>query len=423
MNHRQPLRSPAFRLLWTGQTLSQLGDACYDVALVWLALQLMRQDPLAVGVVVFARAIPYLLFGLLGGAYADRWDRRRTMVLCDIARAFVVLLIPLAALLGVLAFWQLALVAFVLTSLRAVFHPSLQAAVPQVVPDQHLVSANAILHASLQATSVLGPVAAGFLLTLLPPEYLFAFDALTFLFSALTLFAIRFAPAAEAAPAEHASVIRELLDAVRCVREQPVLFWCITLFGVGLLAIAGVYRIGLPLFADQVLNGGPQAFGLLLGSLGLGNIIGALATSRLRVTSATRAGALVFVAWILWGGLFALLGLSQTLPAAIVLVGLAGIGSAPGDVMLTSLIQRGVPPHLLGKVFSFWSTLAFIGDSASALLIGFLMARLAPVPVFVGASLVAAAIGVFGLIQVLRIERSGSTAHDVHWQTARQEPA
>jgi ENTS family enterobactin (siderophore) exporter len=87
---------------------------------------------------------------------------------------------------------------------------------------------------------------------------------------------------------------------------------------------------------------------------------------------------------------------------AVVLAGLAGFGSAPGDVMMTSLIQRLTPPHMLGKVFSFWSTLAFVGDSGSGLLTGLLMAQFSPVAVFVGASMTALAVGVFGLVQVLR---------------------
>src|SRR5262249_6089357 len=144
---------------------SQLGDAFYDIALVWLALQLMHQDPFSVGVIVFARAIPYLLFGLIGGAYADRWDRRRTMVCCDLLRALAVAVVPIASFLGVLSFWHLVVVAFLLTTFRALFHPALQASVPLVIPDRQLVSANAILHASLQATGVIGPVVAGLLLS------------------------------------------------------------------------------------------------------------------------------------------------------------------------------------------------------------------------------------------------------------------
>ena len=116
-----------FRLLWSGQTTSQFGDAFYEIALVWLALEVGGRRPAAVGAVIFARALPYLFFGLIAGACADRWNRRRTMIAADLVRAVIVLSVPFLHGMGMLRLWHLVVVAFLLTTARSFFHPSLLA--------------------------------------------------------------------------------------------------------------------------------------------------------------------------------------------------------------------------------------------------------------------------------------------------------
>src|SRR6185503_11363751 len=151
-------RNRNFVLIWLGQTTSRFGDTFHDLALVWFALQISGQDYWSVGLILFAENAPFLFFGLLGGVASDRWDRKKIMIVSDILRGFVVLLLPLLDILGLLALWHLAVIAFLLTSLRVFFQPALQASVPQVVTEQHVVAANGLLFASYQAASVLGPV-------------------------------------------------------------------------------------------------------------------------------------------------------------------------------------------------------------------------------------------------------------------------
>jgi len=391
--------SRSFVLIWWGQTTSQLGDALYDVALVWLALQVTHGNPASVGIVIFAKAVPYLFVGLLAGAYSDRWNRKCTMVISDVLRGLFLLVLPALQFFITLNFWYLAAIACILTIFRSFFHPSLNASIPSIVSEEHLVPANAALHASFQTVAVLGPVAAGFLLTFLTPYHLFVLDAITFAVSAITIFWTQIPHSRSDTGTDRPHVFSDIASTAQAVYRQPVVFWSIALFGVGLLAIAGLLRVGLPIYTQTVLHAGSQIYGFLVGAMGLGTVLGALVIGKVR---SQRKGILIFIGWMLWGAFFALLGLSQWLPLALIFALLAGSAEAEIDVLMVALLKSSVPQERLGKVFSFWSTIAFVGDSFSGLLIGYFIALVTAIPVFVGGGLAAVVIGLFGLLQVTK---------------------
>lgn len=127
--------------LWLGQTISQLGDSIYEMAIVWFALKLTG-SPLSTGMVALAAALPYPILGLVAGAYVDRWNRKTTMIRADLLRAAVLVTIPVLSAFGALRVWHLAAAAFALTSSRVFFYPALMASLPAVVPKEQLVRAN-----------------------------------------------------------------------------------------------------------------------------------------------------------------------------------------------------------------------------------------------------------------------------------------
>lgn len=381
------------RLLVLGQTTSVVGDALFEVALVWLALELAEGDPFLLGVLAASRTLPYLFLGLAGGVLADRWDRRRTVIGCDLLRGAVVLALPLLHAAGLLAFWHLCLVGWLMTSVRTVFQPALQASIPRLFEADRLAAANALFFGLGRFAQVVGPFIAGVLLAATTADVLFALDAATFGVSALCVAAIAFPPRSDAPG--RATRAREELGAMwSALRGRPLVFWSLTLFGVGLTALGGLYRVGLPILAESALGGGPETFGMLLGLIGLGSAIGAVTAGRARPG---RHATMIFAGWVSWGACFAALGFASDLWVAGGLALLAGLSESCVDLPIIATLQREVPDETLGKVYSYWSTAAWTGEALSGVLTGALLA-VAPVSaVFLACGLAACATGVFGL--------------------------
>lgn len=393
------LRDRNFALIWVGQTFSQFGDSMYDIALIWLAYTLTNNAQ-SIGLVIFARAAPYFLLGLVAGAYSDRWNRRLVMMGSDILRAIIVLAIPVLYLTHLLAYWHLIVVAFTLTSVRTFFQPSLQAAIPQIVAEKDLGAANAMLHAALQTTTIVGPVVAGFLLVVLPAYHLFTIDSVTFVISAISIFALYLphVPTAKTdSPPPH--ILRDIADTAVALRRYRLAFWGIILFGLGLVTSDGLLKVALPIFSTQVLHGASGTYGLVMGVVGAGTVVGAVIIGRLRTTN---YGLYLFVGWVFWGIFLAFMGITNLLPLVIVFALVVGNAQAMADISITTLLQSSLPTRQLGKVFSFWSTWANIGDALSGLLFGWLVGGFPLITAFVIGGCATACVGLIGLVPLWR---------------------
>lgn len=416
------IRHHQFRLLWLGQTTSQFGNTFYDIALIWLALQITHQNYPGIGLVMLARFVPYLFFGLFGGAYSDRWNRKYTMIICDGLSSLVVLFIPLMSFSGHLNLWHLAITAFLLSTLRLFFMPSLQAALPDIVPEEQLSAANGLLHSSYQTAEVVGPLVAASLFLLMAPANLFVFDSLTFLVSVGTLLFVHVAPLMRESQTTQPNILQDVLGTFQILYKIPVVLVSILLFGIEVLLIAGILRLGLPAYTIQILHGGVQIYGLLVSGMALGTIVGALFAGLVRGEQARSLGSLIFLSWIGYGVFLMLLPFTGWLPLALLLASLAGGVGAFVDVLMAILIQRHTPKEAIGRVFSLWSTLANIGESASSPVIGLLFGLFSLFPIFVGCCFITAVVGLLGILGVRRVKPRAQPAH-ILAETASYEEA
>lgn len=174
----------------TGQTISSLGGAFTIFALPLLVFKLTG-SAFALGVTAAVVYLPYLFFGLIIGALVDRANRRRVMIVTDLARTVVIATIPLLAALGLLSIWWIYIVAFIQTTLGIFFESCEFAAIPSLVAKDDLIAANGRIQASYSAGRIFGPLLAGALVIVLPVSMVLLGDALSFLISALTLLSIR----------------------------------------------------------------------------------------------------------------------------------------------------------------------------------------------------------------------------------------
>lgn len=386
---------PAFRNLFLGQTISRLGDAVDDIAVIWLVLQITG-SALATATALVFQILPTLLFGLLAGALVDRWDRRRTMVAMDVIRAGIVLAIPLLRGQDLLTLPLLYVLVFGLGVGSQVFRPALRASVPNLVPPAGLMGANSLIEVTRQLGGIVGPGLAGLLIATVGIDTLFYLDAVTYAGSALLIGLARIPRSRALAADGRFTIGRDIMEGIRYLVRARTIFM-LALLGI----LSHLYWAAMPLIspvlAERVLGAGAVGYGVLVSSLNVGMVASGLLIGLLPGRIAR--GRLVVLGY--WGmGLTAgLLALTTALWQAAVVLALSGAVAMLTVVPFFALLQEYVPDELRGRVFATDETLEHAVLPPFYALTGWLLdVRGAQfVLVFVGAGL--AAVGLLGLLR------------------------
>ena len=350
---------------WTGQTISNLGSSVTLFALPLLVYKLSG-SALDLGIASAATFLPYLLFGLILGAWTDRVNRKRMMIGTDIGRALIVVSIPLLFALGLLTVWWIYIVAFIHATLTICFEAGEFAAIPSLVNQDDLVTANGRIQASYSGASIVGPLLAGVLVTLVPLSALLLFDALSFLVSSfsLALISISFNKSEKRAPT---SIRSDVAEGLRYVLSNPVLR-NISIMMALVNFVGSTAYAQLIFFAKVRLQATDFQASLLYSAGSLGVVILALAAGPLRKHwsfSTVALGALM-----LEGILTVVFSLMRMFWAAVVLWTLIGGLGILFNINTSSLRQTIVPNHLLGRVVSIASVLAWSAIPLGSLLGG-----------------------------------------------------
>jgi MFS family permease len=337
-------RNPAFVRLWLAQAVSGLGDWLYAITAVTVVAR-AGGGPETLGLLLALQLAPSALVGLLGGALVDRVSRRGIMVTADLVRGGAVATLLLG---GAPSVAHLAAVAVVLGGAGALFNPSLQAALPDLVARDHLVAANAVLNATFTFAVTAGPLLGGFVVAQLGPVPAFAANAASFALSALLLVGLA-VPRAQRDGEARAAPLRELGAGLRWIAGSA---FARALLGVlALVMVAGALKTPVePIFVLDVLGARPEALGLVGALWGLGMIAGAaVSPAANRRWGCPR----VLSAGIAAVGL-AMLGSAPATAIGVVLAlwGLAGAGNAVGMIANETLLQELTPAAVRGRVFA-----------------------------------------------------------------------
>ena len=374
-----------FWTFWVGQAVSNLGSSFTALALPLLVYKLTGS---AVNLALSSAAsfLPYLLFGLVIGAWVDRNDRKRLMIVADVGQALVVASIPVLAATGHLALWWIYAMGFVGSTLGICFSSAEFAAVPSLVSQDDLVTANGRLQASYQAVSIVGPLLAGLLAAVLPIERVLFIDAASFLVSAASLRLIRTRFNAVEARAR-TSLRRDIAEGLRYVLGHPVLRNISAMMAL-VNFVGAAIGAQLVLFAKQSLLATNAEIGLLFAAGSAGVIVLSLAAGPLRKRypfSRVALGALM-----LEGLATVALAVVRWYPADLLLWALiSGLGIL-FNINTGSLRQAIVPNHMLGRVMSIAGVLAWSAIPVGTFLGGLLIQGLGPS----GVALVYGGIGV-----------------------------
>ena len=355
-----------------GQTISTLGSSFTSFALPLLIFKLTG-SPLNLALTVVANVLPYLLFGLVIGAWVDRVDRKRVMIAADLARACVIASIPLISVLGFLSVWWIYAVAFVSSTLSICFDAANFAAIPSLVDQGDFVKANGRLQASYSAAKVGGPLLGGLLIIVVPLPMLLLIDALSFLVSAgsLVLITTSFNTTLDRRQAP-TRLLQDIVEGLRYVLKHPILSW-ITLLLLLVNFILPTSGAQLVLFAKQWFAASDTQVGLLYAGGSLGTVVFSLVAGRFR--KRWSLGTIALGALMMEGIFTALTAVTHWYWVLLLLWALRGGADVLFTISTYSLAQTAVPNQLLGRVITVVRVLTWSTASLGALLGGLAIER------------------------------------------------
>lgn len=359
------LRHRNFRLYWIALLSSILARILQYVAQSWLVLELTN-SPFMLGITSLSNAVPASAFMMLGGAIADRADRRLLFLVTEATMACLYFVVATLITAGIIQVWHIIVFAFVSGCVRAVDQPTRQAILPQLIPREDMVNAVGLANTVWQLSHLVGPAIAGMLIYLYGVGSTFYVGCLGFLVAVILVFLIRVNP--ETSMSGKKGLLREMLQGVNYIRNNELVYALIALS-----VLNGVFGMSyvtlMPVFARDILEVGSRGFGFLQTSGGAGSVVGALTVAFLARSGKqgwqTIIGALVF------GTLLIGFAFSTLYPLSLALLFLIGWAN---DLYLTtigSVLQLHLPDQLRGRVMAIygltWSLMPLGGAIAGAI--------------------------------------------------------
>lgn len=400
-----PLRHRAVALLWGGLATSAVGDQLYMVALAWIGVSVFGARA---GYLTALSYFCLLVAALAIGHWADRWDRRRTMIFSDLARA--------AVLVGLVAVWSVLgappaaglIVAIVVLAIGgACFQPALQAVLPNVVPDRLLLpAANALLDATDRIARLVGPGVVAVLAGLIPMKHFLTLDALSFAVSAGAMGLVgRVATYRDTGP--RPPILATITRGFRAMSRQPLLWYTLRTNALWNGAWVCAFLFALPLLiARHGITGpggsGMAAYGLVISAYGCTNLLAMLVIGSRDMPANPQR--LVLAGKIVNGTGTALLALAGLLPAHSALpalaaaAALAAVGGPMGDIPIAVLRQTAVPASEIPAAMRAYMVCSSGGALAALLMAPALIQHFGLIMVIFGCGALIVATGVFGFL-------------------------
>jgi MFS family permease len=398
------LKVPNYRLYFTGQSISLAGTWMQMAAQSWLVLTLTHSST-DIGFAVALQTVPVLFLAPYGGVVADRVDKRRLMVVLQIAMGFQALALGLLTVTGAVRFWEVCLLAVILGLNNAFENSARQAFVREMVGPDELRNAITLNSVTVNAARAVGPAIGGVLIATVGIGTCFLVNAGSFVAVVTSLMIMDRSALQPSPPSGRAP--RQLREGLAYASRTPTIAIPLAMMGlVGLLAYE--FQVSIPVLAERTFHGGAEAYGFLTAAMGIGAVVGGLFTAArgrtgLRPMIIASAG---FGVAIMATAYAPVIGLAY---AAMLFAGWASVSFiAIGN----STIQLSAAPSMRGRVIALWQV-AFQGTTpVGGPLIGWIIALSDPRTGLAvgGVSCFAAALGGFALARRARASALGMTA-------------
>ncbi len=381
-------------ILWLAQLVSGMGDAIYQIALMWLVLDLTGSAAVT-GLVAMSAYLPAMLLGLFAGVITDRHNRMSIMILSNMSQALTVGIIPIMIAWGFTDAILLGMLAFIRSAFSTFFPPAFNAFIPTIVNKEELVQVNSVLTTSNPMAYFLGPALAGVLLGLIHLQYLFIFDAISFLV-AIGLLVLVVKPIFKPRSQMHPHPWKELRSGISYVFHHRSLGFLISLTIANNLFIMGPAIVGTPILVKQALNGSAKEYAFVEAGLALGMLIGS--TLVYKIGPSFKNGILLTIGMVLDGLTYSIFYFANSVSTVSFLIVIHGIGIPMITISRTAIVQKYASNHYHGRIFSMVH-LAVIGMTALSSAITGMVASIVEIrTVFL---LIGFGAGVCGLIGLL----------------------
>ncbi|MDZ5471386.1 MFS transporter [Bacillus sp. 31A1R] len=392
-----------FIFVLLSSTLSSFGFVLFQVVLLWLAYK-MSSNTFEAAIVVQSTALPYLLFGLVGGVYADCLNRKKIFIFNQLGTAIMILMILIMFLLKWESIYLLAGASFFIVTFRCFYSPAIRSMISVTLPEPLWPIGNSIFQLSLQLSRSLAPIASSFLITHVAPPWMFGIFLLLTILPLMFILPIKIKQETRKEPIK---VLQELQGTFNFLKTKKPLLLSITSFGIVLIFFTGMERLGLPIISDQELELGAKGFSVILTLFGVGSALGAVWLGKWSMKSSYSI--YILIGCIVWGlGLMGV-GLSPNIYIAGVFAFLTGVAEAFIDLPMILMIQTSTPDDKIGKVFSVLSTVAFLGEAGSMFLVALFIEQLGIQISFIVTTILIFVVCTFTLFYLVSYSRNNRT--------------
>ena len=407
---RNILGNRNFSLLWVGQIISQFGDRLDQMALIALIYHFAPGSTVQMAKLMSFTIIPVFLIGPIAGVYVDRWDRRRTMVVCDILRGILILLIPfyfirLNSLLPIYA------IVFLVFSIGRFYVPAKMSIIPDLVKSDDLLLANSLVNTTGMVAAMFGLGLGGILVGMVGAEGGFLIDGVSFLISGIMIFFLSTKAmrelkkerlidvGKEIAEVIRKSAIDEMKEALIFLKNQKQIRSCFGILFLLWAALGSIYVVSI-VFVQKVFSSVTKEIGLLVAALGLGLFLGTLAYGRLGYKAAgfkTVFACILLAGMVLFSFVIAVLKIPNLL-IALLLAFILGLVISPVMVISNTMVQQFTDNSMRGKVFSSLEIVVHLAFLLAMLISASLADRIGSVEILLTVSSLLFLIGLIGLL-------------------------
>lgn len=358
-----PFRHRNFRLLWTGLVISNTGTWMQFVALGYLVDRL-TQSPLYLGLLAATQAVPRLTFALVGGAAADRIDRRRLLLMTNVVLMATALILGLLTVTGRIQIWQVLFIAAINSLVQSFDMPARHSMVPSLVEEREVLAAVSLNSVAFNGAGVFGPSIGGIVIAAVGEAGCFFVNAATYLSTISALLMMQF-PRTEAGG--RVRLTEDLKEGLNLLRQHRRLQ--LFLVTVAALSFFGrPYIRMMPAFAREVLHVNAPGLGLLQSAPGLGTICSALLVGWL--SYGRGKGAVLGGAMMTFGFAVTFFGMTKSFALAMAILVVMGLTQTLALASANTLVQLTTPPHARGRVMGLYSMVAFGGFALGSLPVG-----------------------------------------------------
>jgi DHA3 family macrolide efflux protein-like MFS transporter len=394
------IRNRNFSLLWVGQVISLIGEKFHTIALPFLVFGENR-SALEVGLAFAATAAPNLIFGPVAGALVDRWDRRITMIVCDLTRAVMLLAVPIVLPIDVGLVY---LLAFLIGAVTLLFRPAKTAIIPAIVEERELVTANSASSVADTASDLIGLPMAGIVVATLAGslELAFVIVAATYVLSAVLIFAMEVpSQSLISTPFRPGAIWQEMVEGWRFLRRQAELFSNTVVSTVAQIAVGAEIVATVP-YTERVLDltagiaEPEQLYALILTAVAAGSVVGGISIGI--IGERLPKGPVIIAGLVGMGLTLVAAGLLTNPYVAIGVFFLTGVFNMVFIIPTITLFQQRTPQPLMGRVVASRQALVFGAIAISMGLSGWLADVIGSDMVLVIAGAICAVAGAIGIL-------------------------